>query len=87
MRDETEFLCGGTTDIARPAPDASDTAWGEYLFFRENPKGPHRERWCHAFGCGQWFNVVRHTVTHEVLAVYRMDEPRPDEPPAGDAPR
>ena len=76
-RDEAEFVCGGTTHIARPALDASDAAWGEYLFFRENPRGVHHERWRHAFGCGQWFNVARHTVTHEVLAVYAMSERPP----------
>ncbi len=70
-RDESEFVCGGTTHIARPAL-ASDEEWGEYLFFRDNPRGLHRERWRHAYGCGQWFNVARHTVTHEVVSVYVM---------------
>ena len=46
-----------------------------YPFFRSNPKGEHAERWCHSFGCGQWFNVSRNTVTHEVLATYAMGEP------------
>jgi sarcosine oxidase, subunit delta len=73
-RDESEFVCGGTTHIARPPLTASDGEWGEYLFFRDNPRGVHRERWRHAFGCGQWFNVARHTVTHEVVAVYAMGE-------------
>ncbi|TLY56425.1 MAG: sarcosine oxidase subunit delta, partial [Gammaproteobacteria bacterium] len=41
-------------------------------------KGVHLERWRHAYGCGQWFNVARHTVTHEVLSVYAMT----DAPPA-----
>jgi len=81
-RDEAEFVCGGTTHIARPALDVSDAAWGEYLFFRENPRGVHHERWRHAFGCGQWFNVARHTVTHEVLAVYAMSAPPPATPEA-----
>ncbi len=31
----------------------------DYLFFRDNPKGVHLERWRHGFGCGQWFNVAR----------------------------
>ena len=35
------------------------------------------ERWRHTFGCGQWFNVVRDTVTHEVSAVYGIADPRP----------
>jgi heterotetrameric sarcosine oxidase delta subunit len=37
----------------------------------------HLERWRHAYGCGCWFNIARHTVTHEVLAVYGIDEPPP----------
>jgi sarcosine oxidase subunit delta len=77
VRDEPEFLCGGTTAIARPPLEASDQEWGQYLFFRDNPKGAHYERWRHAFGCGQWFNVARDTVTHEVLTVYRICESAP----------
>ena len=42
-----------------------------------NPKGVHFERWNHARGCRRWFNVARHTVTHEILAVYKMGEPPP----------
>jgi sarcosine oxidase subunit delta len=71
-RDEPEFVCGGTAHIQRPALDASDRGWAEYLYFRDNPKGLHHERWRHAYGCGQWFNVARNTVTHEVLSVYRI---------------
>jgi heterotetrameric sarcosine oxidase delta subunit len=81
-RDESEFICGGTSHLSRPGLDASDEAWGEYLFFRANPKGLHLERWRHAYGCGQWFNVARDTVTHEVLDVYAMT----DAPPAGMTP-
>lgn len=76
-RDESEFVCGGTTHIVRPPLTASDTEWGGYLFFRDNPRGRLRERWRHLYGCGQWFNVERHTVTHEVLAVYAMTETPP----------
>ena len=76
-RDEAEFTCGGTTHIARPDLKATDEEWGGYLFFRDNPKGVHLERWRHAWGCGQWFNVARDTVTHDVLAVYRMGDPPP----------
>ena len=76
-RDEAEFVCGGTTHIARPDLGAVDAEWAAYLFFRDNPKGAHLERWRHAFGCGLWFNLARDTVTHEILAVYRMGEPPP----------
>ena len=37
-RDENEFVCAGTTHIARPPLDATDADWGRYLFFRDNPK-------------------------------------------------
>jgi sarcosine oxidase, subunit delta len=77
MRDENEFLCGGTTHISRPDLAASDTAWAEYLFFRENPRGVHLERWRHAYGCGAWFNLARDTVTHEILATYGISDPPP----------
>jgi sarcosine oxidase, subunit delta len=76
-RDEHEFVCGGTSHILRPPLDANDRVWGEYLFFRENPKGWHLERWRHAYGCGQWFNLVRSTVTHEIVQVYAMTDPPP----------
>ncbi len=76
-RDETEFQCAGPSHIMRPELKCSDPAWAAYLYFRDNPKGILRERWRHLYGCGQWFNVVRHTVTHQILAVYRMGDPAP----------
>lgn len=77
-RDETEFVNGGDAHVARPTPAeaVSESAWAEYLFFHDNPRGPLAERWVHAFGCRQWFNVERDTVTHAILRVYRLDEPR-----------
>ena len=77
LRDEPEFSYGGESHIARPAAGSSDEEWSHYLFFRGNPKGEHAERWCHSYGCGQWFNVLRNTETHEILATYPMGEPRP----------
>ena len=77
VRDEDEYRCGGQSHIARPALDSSDEVWSDYLFNKDNPKGVHYERWLHVFGCGRWFNIARHTVTHEILAVYRMGDPKP----------
>jgi sarcosine oxidase subunit delta len=77
MRDEPEFQCGGTTHIVRPGLESSDQVWGDYLHCRTNPKGLHFERWRHTFGCGQWFNIVRNTVTHEVTSVYLMSDSPP----------
>lgn len=77
LRDEPEFTFGGQSHVARPEPTVDDATWAAYLYVRDNPKGVHCERWCHAYGCGQWFNVARDTVTHAVLATYRMGEPKP----------
>jgi sarcosine oxidase subunit delta len=65
-RDETEFSYGGEAGIARPLHPESlnDAAWGDYLFMRSNPRGPHRELWNHAQGCRRWFVAVRDTVTY-----------------------
>lgn len=75
-RDQIEFQFGGQSHIERPEnpADASDASWADYLFFRENPKGLHYERWLHSFGCRQWFNIARDTVTHEITQVYKMGE-------------
>lgn len=80
-RPEWEFTFGGPAHIARPVPAerVTDAQWAAYLFFRDNPKGWHRERWCHSYGCNEWFNVERHTVTHEIRAVYRMGASAPEE--------
>lgn len=77
-RAESEFDCGGTTGIVRPPLDCSDAAWGEYLYFRANPRGAHSERWRHSYGCGQWFNLLRDTLTHEVKAQWRFGEEPPE---------
>jgi heterotetrameric sarcosine oxidase delta subunit len=68
-RDETEFAYGGQAQVPYPADPTtvSDAAWAEYLFVRDNPRGPFRERWAHTFGCGRWFDVTRDTRTNEIL--------------------
>lgn len=78
-RAESEFTFGGPSHILRPEPAEviSDKEWAEYLFFRDNPRGVHFERWQHVFGCRQWFNLGRDTVTHEILASYAMREAKP----------
>jgi len=78
-RDETEYHYGGQAHVPYPEnpSELSDEEWADYLFFRDNPKGPFAERWSHSAGCRRWFNVVRHTATYEVLAVYTSSDPRP----------
>jgi heterotetrameric sarcosine oxidase delta subunit len=82
-RDETEFSYGGEAHIARPEhPERlSDEQWADYLFMRTNPRGLHRERWCHSFGCRRWFNVERDTVSYRIVSVYKVGE----HPPGGEA--
>ncbi|MER7837009.1 sarcosine oxidase subunit delta [Streptomyces sp. NPDC096040] len=84
-RDETEYRYGGQAHVPYPESpaDLTDQQWAEYVFYRANPKGPFAERWMHSTGCRRWFNVLRDTVTYEVLAAYRLDEPRPELPQAG----
>lgn len=77
--DETELSPGGEAHLKREGPGASDDAFEEYLFLRENPKGPHFERWRHSFGCGKWFHAARDTVTMEVYGTYPAQVTRPPE--------
>jgi heterotetrameric sarcosine oxidase delta subunit len=79
-REEVEFHYGGQAHVSYPENPAelSDAEWARYVFFRANPRGPFAERWVHAAGCRRWFNAVRDTGTHELLSVYRMDEPQPE---------
>lgn len=78
-RDEAEFHYGGEAHVARPiGPEAAgDAPWADYLFMRNNPKGPFRERWMHAAGCRRWFNLLRNTATHRILAAYEIGEAPP----------
>jgi len=87
-RDEVEFRYGGEAHIARPRePDGiDDAAWADFLFMRDNPKGVIAERWVHSHGCRRWFNVLRDTASHRIIAVYRTGESRPDLPTSDDQP-
>jgi len=78
-RAEIEYRYGGQAHVAYPAdPETVDDAvWADYVFMRDNPKGPFAERWVHAAGCRRWFNVVRDTLTNEVSASYPAGAPRP----------
>jgi sarcosine oxidase subunit delta len=68
-RPENEFHYGGEAHIARPSDPAAvdDAAWAAFLYMRSNPKGVHRERWRHQFGCGRFFNAARDTVTDRIV--------------------
>ena len=83
VRDQTEFCYGGEASRVRPnnPAESTDREWADYLFYRDNPKGPLRERWVHSFGCGQWFIAIRNTLTHEITGVIPIDEALPESTP------
>ena len=75
-RDEEEFHASGEAHIARPLdPDnCTDKEWGEFLFFRTNPRGIHRELWVHGVGCRKFFNIERDSQTYEIIKTYKAGE-------------
>jgi len=75
-REEDEFHASGEAHLPRPLdPDnCSDQEWGEFLYFRKNPRGIHRELWVHTAGCRKYFNIARDTVTYEILGTYKVGE-------------
>ncbi|MES2821640.1 MAG: sarcosine oxidase subunit delta [Pseudomonadota bacterium] len=76
LRCEEEFQALGQAHILRPSdPDAcTDRAWGDYLFFRDNPRGLHHEVWLHAAGCRRYFNATRDTISYAILETYRIGQ-------------
>jgi len=65
-RDSQEFVYRGDAAPVRPAADASETAFTDYVYLRDNPAGSFREYWYHAQGCRRWLIVTRDTRTHEI---------------------
>jgi len=78
-RDETEFHYGGQAHVSYPDDPSvlTDEQWARYLFYRDNPQGRFAERWCHGSACRRWFNAVRDTRTHQIVATYRTGESAP----------
>jgi heterotetrameric sarcosine oxidase delta subunit len=70
LRAQIEFTYGGDATVSRPPdPDAVDTGeWLDFVYLRENPRGPHVEWWHHSAGCRRWLKVRRDTLTHEISA-------------------
>ena len=42
-RNQIEFTYGGDATLRRPAPDAPEAVWADYVYLRENPSGPNDE--------------------------------------------
>ncbi len=72
-RPEIEIRHAGQAHLTRPADPqvVSDSEWADFLYFRENPKGMHAERWRHIHGCGRFFNCVRDTVSDRIATTYK----------------
>jgi heterotetrameric sarcosine oxidase delta subunit len=68
-RDLVEFRYGGESGVLRPPqPEHSnDQQWADYLYYRNNFKGPQTERWVHAYGCRQWFELSRDNHSHDLI--------------------
>ncbi|KKC24783.1 sarcosine oxidase subunit delta [Sphingomonas sp. SRS2] len=70
VRDETEFTYGGDATVKRPdMAEADPQVWVDYVFMRDNPRGPHSEYWHHVAACRQWLVVERDTLTHDIGSV------------------
>lgn len=76
-RAQIEFSYGGDATVQRPADPQSVPleAWLEYVYLRDNPRGPHWEYWQHIAGCRRWIRVQRDTLTHQILASQSMPGP------------
>ena len=66
-RDQVEFTYAGDATVRRPAHDAGEAPFVEYVYLRDNPRGPHRELWQHTGGCRRFVVVERNTLTHEIM--------------------
>jgi sarcosine oxidase subunit delta len=78
-RPENEFRYCGQAHVIRPVDPSAvdDLSWADYLYHRDNPQGPHAERWRHVHGCGRFFNCLRDTVTDRITAAYGPRGRRP----------
>jgi heterotetrameric sarcosine oxidase delta subunit len=68
-RDIREFTYLGDASVVRPDPDGAGALdrFVDYVYFRDNRAGPHREFWYHGSGCQSWLVVTRDTRSHEIL--------------------
>jgi heterotetrameric sarcosine oxidase delta subunit len=63
-----EFTYAGDATLSRPGSNAEQSAWVDYVYFRDNPAGVHSELWYHGAACRQFLTVERDTRTHQVLS-------------------
>lgn len=80
-RNQVEFTYGGDATLTRPASDAPQALWFDYVYVRDNPCGPHAELWLHSAGCRRWFKLRRDVATHAIVGSAWLGDPLPE--PAG----
>ena len=68
-RGHVEFTYAGDATVRRPSPGAGAQAFNDYVYLRDNPRGPHRELWQHTAGCRRFVVVERNTLTHDIAGV------------------
>ena len=67
-------LLGGGHRQSPASGGGRPQAGGEYVYLRDNPRGPYEEHWHHSNGCHRWLVVTRNTQTHEQIAVRDVRE-------------
>ena len=83
-RAHEEFTYIGDATKKRPeGADKGDKAWFDFVYLRDNPRGPHLELWHHSQGCREVVKLLRDTLTHEIHGCARPGEdiaaPAPEE--------
>ena len=68
-RENGEFTYLGDAKPQRPALEAGEEAYYEYVYLRDNVAGEMDEFWYHGGGCRSWLKVRRNSVTHEISSV------------------
>lgn len=63
-----EFRCSGEVTV-RPKSEPTLQELTNYVYFRENVAGVHREWWFH-HACESWFLAERDTRTNEVKRTF-----------------
>ena len=69
LREIGEFSYLGDAAPQRPAAGASEDAFFDFVYLRDNIAGEMSEYWYHGGGCRSWLKVARNTLTHEISSV------------------
>ncbi len=66
-----EFTYTRDAECTRPIDGGAKLTkeWEDYVYFRDNLKGPRKEYWYHGAGCHAWIKMEREVSTHEIISV------------------